>query len=177
MKTSETAFLYSLVLLTIFIGFLHFNIIPYIAWRGSAGTVELGWKAVFAAWPIWITSGAVAATLGLSSSLQLRRTISEKQAIDEANKYRSLALQARKEADSAMRVAESALETDRAALKDREEEVHKLSRHAEEVIGQTQVLQAKISELQFEVDYQRKKIASLQKPRRPRKFSSHLPFK
>lgn len=166
-----------MVALTIFIGFLHFNVFPHIAWRGPDGTVELGWKAVSAAWPIWVTSGAAAAAVGLSGSLQLRRSLREQRAISEAGKFRALALQARKEADSAMSIAESAFAADRETLKNREEQVRRLSRHAEEAIGQTQLLQAKIGELQFEVDYQRKKIASLQKPRRPRKFSSHLPFK
>src|SRR5690606_27746812 len=148
------------ILLSFFITFLHVNAIPYIAWRGPEGTVQLGWSAVFTAWPIWITSGAVAAIIGLRGSLQLRRTINEQRAINEANKFRSLALQARKEADSAMSIAESAFAADREALKNREEQVQRLSRHAEEAIGQTQLLQAKIGELQFEVDYQRKKIAS-----------------
>lgn len=76
-----------------------------------------------------------------------------------------------------MSIAESAFAADREALKSREEEVYKLSRLAEEATGQTQLLQAKIAELQCDADCQRKKIASLQKPRRPRKFSSHLPFK
>lgn len=178
MNLNRTAFLYSLVLLSVFVGFLHFNIIPHIAWRGSGGTVELGWTAVIAAWPIWITSGAAAAAVGLSGSLRLRRTVNERRAINEADKYRSLALQARKEADSAMRVAESAFEADRQALTKREEGASRLSRHAEDAIGQTQFLHARIAELQYEVDYTRKRLASIKKPRRPaRRFSSDLPFK
>ena len=179
MKTRKTAFLCAMVALTIFIGFLHFNVVPHIAWRGPDGTVYLAWRAVVAAWPIWITSGAAAVAVGLSSGQLIRKSVTEREAVSEAERYRSLALQAQQDAASAKRTAEAALASDREALEKREAEVCRFSRHAEEAIGQTQLLQAQIQDLQSLVAYQHKKIGSLQKNQRPRRSggSSYLPFK
>jgi|SRR5690606_17466963 len=179
MKDAEKAFLWSLVALSVYLAFLHFNILPYIGWRGPDGTVYLAWRALVAAWPIWITSGTAAVAVGLSSGRLIRKSVTEREAVSEAERYRSLALQAQQDAASAKRTAEAALASDREALEKREAEVCRVSRHAEEAIGQTQLLQAQIQDLQSLVDYQHKKIGSLQRNQRPRRSggSSYLPFK
>lgn len=116
MSARLTALVIALILVATLGGWLHFSVVPDIAWQSHPGDVSDGWAAIRAAWPVYATVGALLGLIGLLSGLVVGETARERDAAARAAEAERERDEARETAENAEADAQAAVSAERAEL-------------------------------------------------------------
>lgn len=149
---------------------------PFVVWRNPDGLIYTGWEVILFAWPVWTTSGLLAASCGF----WLGTTEVERKAVAKAEAARTAEALARHDAAEAMERATLALSHQYDELKKELQHTKNLQADALTAIARHDQLQAEILSLKSQLAYSQKRLTNLQKSastKRKKSSSSFLPFK
>lgn len=122
MSARLTALSIGLALVTALGAWLHFVVVPDIAWQSHRGDVSTSWAAIRAAWPVYATAGGLLGLLGLATGIFAGETARERDALAQAAEATRQRDEARQAAEQAWTTAQAALASEvKKALDDQQE--------------------------------------------------------
>ncbi|MGP9641616.1 hypothetical protein [Halomonas sp. AOP42-A1-14] len=108
------------------LGWLHFFIVPEIAWQASRGSVATGWAAIGSAWPVYITAGVLFGLLSLMVGLTIGETARERDLAVRTAQAEDRGAQAENRAQTATQDAQAAVSAERAELQRQQQQAREL---------------------------------------------------
>lgn len=92
------------------LAWMHFSVVPGIRWSNGTGVFYDGWEAIVKAWPIYLTTGTVAALISFMLFGFIGESERERSHKQRAEKAEAKSASARKDAENAAQRAQAALE-------------------------------------------------------------------